>query len=94
MKTIKELLRDQNATVVDVRSEEEFNLSHHPGAINIPLDQVQQRADELGSMSKPLILYCRSGNRSGIAQAILKQLGVLEVYNGGGLEDMAQSLKN
>ena len=56
-----------NATIVDVRTSEEFAGEHFTNAINIPLDQVQQRINDFKEMSKPIIAYCRSGNRSGIA---------------------------
>ena len=46
---------------------------HFPDAINIPLDQVAQRINEFKEMQKPIIAYCRSGNRSGVAVSILKQ---------------------
>lgn len=79
-----------NATVVDVRTKEEFAQGHYPNAINIPLDQVQQRLDEFKAMNTPIVAYCRSGNRSGLAVSILKQNGITEVYNGGGLQDVLQ----
>ncbi|MFM6915907.1 MAG: rhodanese-like domain-containing protein [Aquirufa sp.] len=40
-------------------------------------------------MAGPIVVYCRSGNRSGMAQMLLKQAGLTEVYNGGGLHDGA-----
>lgn len=79
-----------NATVVDVRTKEEFAQGHYPNAINIPLDQVQQRLDEFKTMNTPIVAYCRSGNRSGLAVSILKKNGITEVYNGGGLQDVLQ----
>ncbi|MEJ7740919.1 MAG: rhodanese-like domain-containing protein [Chitinophagaceae bacterium] len=77
-----------NATIVDVRTPEEYAGEHYPAAINIPYDQVAQRIDEFKQMPKPIIAYCRSGNRSGIAVSILKQVGITEVVNGGGLENL------
>lgn len=81
------------ATIVDVRTPEEYAGEHYPNAINIPYDQVAQRIDEFKGLPKPIIAYCRSGNRSGIAVSILKQAGINEVENGGGLEDLKQQLK-
>lgn len=77
-----------NTTIVDVRSPEEFSQEHYPGAINIPVEQVPHRIEEFRKMDGPIIAYCRSGNRSGIAVAILKQAGLQDVHNGGGLEDL------
>jgi len=39
-------------------------------------------------MKGPIVLYCRSGNRSGMAMGLLKQAGLIDVYNEGALEDM------
>jgi phage shock protein E len=83
----------KDATIVDVRSPQEFAQDHYPGAINIPVDQVPQRVQEFKEMKTPIVAYCRSGNRSGMAVSILKQAGVQEVYNGGGLEDLQQQTK-
>lgn len=86
-------LKNAEQTLVDVRTPEEFAEGHAPNAINIPLDQVPQRIKEFKEMKKPIIAYCRSGNRSGMATSLLKQSGIQEVYNGGALEDVLQKLK-
>ncbi len=44
-----------NSTIVDVRTPEEYSGEHFPDAINIPLDQVNQRISEFKEMSKPII---------------------------------------
>ena len=77
-----------NGTIIDVRTPEEFAGQHVPGAINIPLDEVALRIDDFKKMEKPVIAYCRSGNRSGIAVNILKQNRITEAVNGGGIDDM------
>lgn len=83
----------QKGTVVDVRSPEEFAGGHFPNATNIPLDKVAQKINEFTNMPKPIIAYCRSGNRSGMAVSILRQAGINEVINGGGLEDLLLQAK-
>ena len=83
----------KNATLVDVRTPEEFKEGHYPNATNIPLDVVQQNIDKFREMPKPIIVYCRSGNRSGMAVTILKQAGINEAINGGGLDELLQSSK-
>ena len=88
---MKELI--EKGTVVDVRSPQEFAGEHFPGAINIPLDQVPQKVDEIKEMPKPIIAYCRSGNRSGMAVSMLKQAGITDAVNGGGLDDLLQQVK-
>lgn len=80
-------------SIVDVRSPEEFKERHYPNAINIPLEQLQQRLAAFKDIPKPIVIYCRSGNRSGMALSILKQNGIAEAENGGGLEDMFQQSK-
>jgi len=87
-----ELIND-NTTIVDVRTPEEYAVEHIPSAINIPLDQVAQRINEFKEMPQPIIVYCRSGNRSGIAVSILKQNGIADAVNGGGLNDLKQNMK-
>lgn len=83
----------KTVTIVDVRTPEEYTIEHFPNAINIPLDQVAQKINEFKEMPQPIIAYCRSGNRSGIAVSILKQNGITDAINGGGLEDLKQSMK-
>lgn len=90
MKTIQEILDNGDATIIDVRTSSEFSVSHYPDAINIPLDELPKHFNELKNGNKPIILYCRSGNRSGIGMTFLHQQGLKEVYNGGGLSDMLQ----
>ena len=44
--------------------------------------------EDFREMETPIVVYCRSGNRSGMAVSILKQHGINEVYNGGALEEL------
>jgi rhodanese-related sulfurtransferase len=67
--------------VVDVRTPAEFAAGHLPGAVNVPYDEVQRRAAELGPPGSPLLLYCRSGRRSAIAADTLRKLGFDELYD-------------
>jgi phage shock protein E len=82
-----------NATIIYVRTPGEFAGQHVPGAINIPLDEVAQRINELKELPKPIIAYCRSGNRSGMAVTMLKQNGIAEAVNDGGIDEMLQATK-
>ena len=88
---MKELIN--KGTVVDVRSPEEFAAGHFPNATNIPLEQVQEKVNDFKEMPKPIIAYCRSGNRSGMAVSMLKQAGITDAVNGGGLEYLLQQVK-
>jgi phage shock protein E len=85
---MEELIANPTTTVVDVRETGEFAAGHFNGAINIPLGIIPLRLDEFKAMKGPIVVYCRSGNRSGMAQMLLKQAGLSDVHNGGGLHDM------
>ena len=74
--------------VVDVRTTEEFHSGAYPGAINIPLDELQMRIIELGNKSREITLYCASGARSAYGQRGLQQMGFTNVKNGGGIMQM------
>jgi NADPH-dependent 2,4-dienoyl-CoA reductase/sulfur reductase-like enzyme/rhodanese-related sulfurtransferase len=74
--------------IVDVRTPGEFRGGAYPGAINIPLDDLQTRTSELGSKSRDITLYCASGARSAYGQRVLQQLGFMNVKNGGGIMQM------
>jgi len=65
--------------LLDVRTEGEYNAEYIPGAINIPLSDLEKRIAELDS-SKAIIVYCQSGGRSRTAGEILAQRGFI-VYN-------------
>ncbi|MFA5329828.1 MAG: FAD-dependent oxidoreductase [Prolixibacteraceae bacterium] len=76
------------SVVIDVRTPEEFRSGAYPGAINIPLDELQTRMNELGSHSRDITLYCASGARSAYGQRFLMQQGFTNVKNGGGIMQM------
>lgn len=71
----------QGVKVVDVRTPEEFAAGHVPGAVNIPFDQVGARHAEIGPPSAPVLLYCHSGRRSGVAARALAERGFSAVYD-------------
>ena len=75
--------------VIDVRSREEFRSGAVPGAVNIPLDEIEERYSELGSNpARDITVYCASGGRSSYAQQFLAQVGYTAVKNGGGISAM------
>ena len=84
---------NSNATIVDVRTPEEFAGGHLENAINIPLDQVPQRIEEFKTMQKPVVTYCRSGTSSGMAVIVLKKNGIPDAINGGTINDVTELLK-
>ena len=78
--------------VIDVRTVEEFRGGAYPGAINIPVDELQMRIIELGDKSREITLYCASGARSAYGQKGLQQLGFTNVINGGGIMQMMRKV--
>jgi phage shock protein E len=82
-------LRKKNATLVDVRSSQEYAGGHAPHTLNIPLPELSTRINEIPK-SAPVVVCCASGARSGIAKAILKKQGYSEVYNIGTWTKMLQ----
>ena len=85
--TIENLINENKGTIVDVRSHGEFMGGNVSGSINIPLQDIPNRLDEIKQLKKPLILCCASGNRSGQAYNFLVQQGV-ECLNGGSWLDV------
>lgn len=74
---------------IDVRTTEEFNAGHLEGALHIPYEEIATRISEVTEDKQAVIhLYCRSGNRSGIAQQTLQTLGYTQAINEGGYEDL------
>ena len=80
--------------VIDVRTEQEFQAGHVPGALLIPYEQIGQKiASANVAKDDHIVLYCRSGRRSGIAQSTLKSLGFSNVDNYGSLEQARKRLQ-
>lgn len=71
------------ARLVDVRTPGEFAAGHIPGAINIPVQQLDARIDELQPKDAGVVVYCRSGHRSGNASRMLKSAGFKAVHDLG-----------
>jgi len=88
---LKEIIHN-GALLVDVRTPEEFAEGHVKGSVNIPVDQIQQNLKRFQTKS-PIVVFCRSGNRSARAKSMLEQNGINQVYNGGTWMDVDQLLK-
>ncbi|HLV43202.1 MAG TPA: rhodanese-like domain-containing protein [Brumimicrobium sp.] len=69
-----------NAFIVDVRTPQEFTSGHYEGAINIPVNEVEQYLSEFEGHEQ-IVVYCRSGARSGNAKNILESNGYTNVIN-------------
>ena len=78
---------------IDVRSNEEYAGEHLQGAVNIPHTEIAQEITKLTTdKSATIKLYCRSGNRAGLAKTALEELGYTHVENVGGLEDAKKAV--
>ena len=88
--TAREHLK-KGALLVDVRTVAEFNAKHLTNAVNIPLDQVTGVLPKrVPDKSKVVLLHCRSGRRSGIAEKELRALGYTNAFNVGSFDQAAE----
>lgn len=80
--------------VIDVRTAAEYVEGHVAGALNIEHTEIAKEISKLGiAKDDKIILYCRSGRRSGIALEALKDLGFSKLENYGGLEEARRRLQ-
>ena len=77
------LMIRQGAQLVDVRTPQEYACGALPGAVNLPLQWVAGAHEHL-DQERPVIVYCRSGQRSEMARMILASIGFSNVWNIGG----------
>ena len=69
--------------LIDVRSPSEFAAGHIPGAINIPMDQIESRLDDLSS-AMPIVLICQMGKRARMTAGLLEPCGLkISILDGG-----------
>jgi len=92
---LEEVLRNQHYHLIDVREPIELEMDGEiEGAENIPLGEVEDRKDEILSVEKPVVIFCRSGNRSGKALEYLNSQGLKDGYNGGGWAELKEKIEN
>lgn len=73
------------AFLLDVRTPGEFSQGHIDGAVNIPVAELSERLQELPNRDSNIVVYCKSGGRSGRAQQLLEKSGFKNVLNLGGM---------
>ena len=79
------------SVMIDVRTDEEWRSGYIEGAIHIPLSEIKENIENYEiSKDEEILLYCRSGNRSGRAKAILDELGYTNTTNIGGIENVSE----
>lgn len=91
--TGKEMLdNDESIVLIDVREQDEYLEEHIPGAVLLPLGQLESRLEgKYTDKTTTFIIYCRSGNRSNEAAKIFVKLGYTSVYDMGGIIDWPYS---
>ena len=79
---------EEGYIILDVRTQEEYDEGHIPGAILIPNTEIEARAEEeLPDKDQLILVYCRSGRRSKIAAEVLVELGYTNIKEFGGIID-------
>lgn len=83
-----ELMKNNQVTILDVRSQEEFNLGHILGAVNIPIDELPNRYNEVPT-DKLIVTYCgKGGGRSERAAKLLTEKGKNAFWLEGGYANL------
>ncbi len=73
---VEKIIQNGEGTIIDVRTRAEFQGGNVAGSINIPVNELIQRIEEVKTLTSPLVLCCASGGRSSMAAHLLKQQGV------------------
>ncbi len=93
-KDVNEVTIDDKSWVFDVRTDGEFKAGHLKNAINIPYDEIKEKISaHVNDKDDVIIVYCRSGRRSGIAKKTLDELGYTNVTNGGAYSRLKKTEK-
>ena len=80
--------QDGTQIIVDVRTQEEYDAGHIPGAVCIPNESIgTEQPEELPDLDQVILIYCRSGNRSKQAAQKLFDMGYTNIYEFGGIND-------
>ena len=86
------LINEAYSILIDVRSKEEWNKGYIEGAQHIPLQNLSTKINEhTRDYDEEILLYCRSGNRSGKAKKILEEMGYVNTRNVGGIDDVSEN---
>ncbi|MDR2207084.1 MAG: rhodanese-like domain-containing protein [Flavobacteriaceae bacterium] len=92
--TLEQTLKSGNYELIDVREPMELEMDGNiSGAKNIPLGEIESKTEEILNIDKPVILFCRSGNRSGKALDFLNLQGLKNGFNGGGFAELSEKLR-
>lgn len=85
---VKMMETEENYVILDVRTTEEYEAGHIPGAVCVPNETIGEEAvEELPDKEQMILIYCRSGNRSKQAAGKLLEQGYTNIYEFGGIID-------
>ena len=73
------------AVLLDVRTKGEYGDGGIEGSVNIPIQELPMRMDELGEKNQPIVVYCQSGGRSAMAKQLLEGNGFTKVHDLGSI---------
>lgn len=92
---LEDILKSGKYTLIDVREPMELAMDgEFDNATNIPLGEIDDRKEEILSLEGPIVLFCRSGNRSGKALEFLENNGLQNGFNGGGFAELHAFIEN
>lgn len=85
--TAKEIMDTQKVIILDVRKQDEYDSGHIPGAVLLPLGNIDETtaAEVIPEKDSTVLVYCRSGNRSKTASSALAEPGYTNIYEFGGI---------
>ena len=87
---LRESLESGDAQLVDVRADHEWGAGRIPDAVHIPLEDLSERAAEI-DRERPVVFYCRGGNRSGMAVQAFSEAGYAASKLAGGITAWAEA---
>jgi phage shock protein E len=90
--TLESVAAAPDVLLLDVRRPDEFASGHVEGAVNVPLGETARMMETIGAKDRPVVLHCRSGNRSGQALKALQAAGFTRLVNGGSYQHTASAL--
>jgi rhodanese-related sulfurtransferase len=89
-----EVLRDRkpDTVLLDVREPKEWNMAHIPGAILVPLGELEAKVEAAVPRDSSVVVYCASGNRSAVAADVMQEMGYSDVASmAGGIRGWADA---
>jgi rhodanese-related sulfurtransferase len=90
---LEDILKSGKYTLIDVREPMELEMDgEFDNATNIPLGEIEDRKEEILNLEGPIVLFCKSGNRSGRALEFLEANGLQNAFNGGGFAQLKNTI--